>query len=63
MISYTFDVLVRQSLSEVKMAEALQSVKEWIKTLWNNLKTMFLHIKLQRLCKPHHLQFITSYKD
>ncbi len=42
MISYKRDVLERQSLSEVKMAEALQSVKECVKRLWNNLKTIFI---------------------
>ncbi len=26
------------------------------KKLWNTLKTMFLNVKLQRLCKSHHLQ-------
>ncbi len=31
-----------------------------IKSLWNTLKTMFLNVKLQRLCKSHHLQCITS---
>ncbi len=24
--------------------------------MWNTLKTMFLNVKLQRLCKYHHLQ-------
>ncbi len=43
--------------------KALQSVKECVKRLWNTLKTMFLNIKLQRLCKSHHLQCITSSKD
>ncbi len=38
-------------------------MKEWIKKLWNTLKTMFLNVKLQRLCKSHHLQCITSSKD
>ncbi len=28
------------------------------KRLWNTLKTMFLNIKWQRLCKSHHLQCI-----
>ncbi len=63
MISYKRDVLERQSLSEVKMAEAIQSVKECVKRLWNTLKTTFLNVKLQRLCKSHHLQCITSSKD
>jgi len=60
MISYKRDVLERQSLSEVKMGRA---VKECVKRLWNTLKTMFLNVKLQRLCKSHHLQCITSSKD
>ena len=60
MISYKGDVLERQSLSEVKMGRA---VKECAKRLWNTLKTMFLNVKLQRLCKSHHLQCITSSKD
>ncbi len=63
MISYKSDVLERQSLSEVKMAEALQSVKVCVKRLWNTLKTTFLNVKLQRLWKSHHLQCITSSKD
>ncbi len=46
-----------------RWAEALQSVKECVKRLWNTLKTKFLNIKLQRLCRSHHLQCITSSKD
>ncbi len=38
-------------------------MKKCIKRLWNTLKTTFLNIKLQRLCKSHHLQCITSSKD
>ncbi len=34
-------------------------MKECLKRLWNT----FLNIKLQRLCKSHHLQCITSSKD
>ncbi len=30
---------------------------------WNTLKTTFLNVKLQMLCKSHHLQCITSSKD
>jgi len=60
MISYKRDVLKRQSLSEVKMGRA---VKEYVKRLWNTLKRMFLNVKLQRLCKSHHLLCITSSKD
>ncbi len=63
MISYKRDVLERQSLSEIKMGRGSQSVKECVKILWNTLKTTFLNIKLQRLCKSHHLQCITSSKD
>ncbi len=43
------------------LGEALQSVKECIKILWNTLRTTFLNVKLQRLCKSHHLQ--SSSKD
>ncbi len=35
-------------------------MKECVKRLWNTLKTTFLNVKLQRLCKSHHLQCITS---
>ncbi len=38
-------------------------MKECLKRLWNTLKTMFLNVKLQRVCKSHHLQCITSSKD
>ncbi len=31
--------------------------------MWNTLKTTFLNVKLQRLCKSHHLHCITSSKD
>ncbi len=31
--------------------------------MWNTLKTAFLNVKLERLCKSHHLQCITSSKD
>ncbi len=34
-------------------------MKECVKRLWNTLKTTFLNVKLQRLCKSH-LQRITS---
>ncbi len=37
-------------------------MKEYVKRLWNTLKTTFLNVKLQRLCKSHHLQCITSSK-
>ncbi len=54
-IIYKRDVLERQSL---------QSVKEWVKRLWNTLKTTFLNVKLQRLFLFffYHLQCITSSK-
>ncbi len=38
-------------------------MKKCIKRLWNTLKTTFLNVKLQRLCKSHHLQCITSSKE
>ncbi len=38
-------------------------MKECVKRCWNTLKTTFLNIKLQRLCKSPHLQCITSLKD
>ncbi len=37
-------------------------MKECIKRLWETLKTTFLNVKLQRLCKYHHLKCITSSK-
>ncbi len=33
------------------------------KKIVDTLKTIFLNVKLQRLCKSHHLQCITSSKD
>ncbi len=64
MISYKRDVLERQSLLEVKMGRASPICEKMrIKRLRNTLKTMFLNFKLQRLCKYHHLQCITSSKD
>ncbi len=59
MISYKRDVLERQSLSEVKMGRGSPICKR----LWNTLKITFLNVRLQRLCKSHHLQCITSSKD
>ncbi len=38
-------------------------MKECVKRLRNTLKTTFLNVKLQRLCKSHHLQCITSSND
>ncbi len=63
MISYKRDVLERQSLSEVKMGRGSPICEECVKILWSTLKTTFLNVKLQRLCKSHHLQCITSSKD
>ncbi len=63
MISYKRDVVERQSLSEVKMGRCFPICERVLKRLWNTLKTTFLNIKLQRLCKSHHLQCITLSKD
>ncbi len=62
MISYKRDVLERQSLSEVKMGRGSPICERVPTHLWNNLKATFLNITLQRLCKSHHLQCITSSK-
>ncbi len=62
MISCKRDVLERQSLSEVKMGRG-SPICECVKGSWNTLKTTFLNFKVQRLCKSHHLQCITSSKD
>ncbi len=61
MISYKRDVLKRQSLSEVKMGRGSPICERVRKKI--TLKTTFLNVKLQRLCKSHHLQCITSSKD
>ncbi len=42
---------------------ALQSLKECVKRLCNTLKTTFLNVKLQMLCKSHDLQCIASSTD
>ncbi len=55
MISYKRDVLERQSLSEVKMGR--------VSPICECVKTTFPNIKLQRLCKSHHIQCITWSKD
>ncbi len=55
MISYKKDVLERQSLSEVKMGR--------VSPICECVKTKFLNVKLQRLCKSHHLQCIILSKD
>ncbi len=56
MISYKRDVVERQSFSEVKMARGSPICERVCKKIveYNNL---------QRLCKSHHLQCITSSKD
>ncbi len=63
MISYKRNVLERQSLSEVKMGRGCPICERVHTNIGNTLKTTFLNVKLQRLCKSHHLQFITSSKD
>ncbi len=60
MISCKRDVLERQSLSEVKMGRGSPICERVRKKIVEN---NFLNIKLQRLCKSHHLQCITSSKD
>ncbi len=40
-----------------------ERVHKKIYSLRNTLKTTFLNVKLQRLCKSHHLQCITSSKS
>ncbi len=61
MISYKRDGLERQSFSEVKMGIGSPICERVRKK--NTLKTTFLNVRLQRLCKSHHLQCITSSKD
>ncbi len=61
MISYKRDVLSRQSLRS-KDEQRLSNLWKCVKRLWNTFKTTFLNIKLQRLCKSHHLQCIASSK-
>ncbi len=56
MIRYIRDVLERQSLSEVKMGRG-SPICERVH------KKIVEYVKLQRLCKSHHLQCITSSKD
>ncbi len=56
MISCKRDVLERQSLSEVKIGRGSPICERLRKKrLWNNLKTMLLNVKLQRLCESHHV--------
>ncbi len=61
MISYKRNVLSRQSLRS-KDEQRLSNLWKCVKRLWNTFKTTFLNIKLQRLCKSHHLQCIASSK-
>ncbi len=56
MISYKRDILERQSLSEVKMGRGSPICERVCKKIVE-------YVKLQRLCKSHHLQCITSSKD
>ncbi len=56
MISYKRDVLERQSLSEVKMGRGSPICERVCKKIVE-------YVKLQRLCKSHNLQCITSSKD
>ncbi len=63
MISCKRDVLERQSLSEVKMGRGSPICERVRKKIVEYFKTTFLKVKLQRLCKSHHLQCITSSKD
>ncbi len=60
MISYKRDVLERQSLSEVNMGRGSPICERVHKKIVEYFKTTFLNIKLQRLCKSHHLLRITS---
>ncbi len=62
-MSYKRDFLERQSLSEVKMGRGSPICERVCKKIVEYLKTTFLNVKLQRLCKSHHLQCITSSKD
>ncbi len=57
MITYIWNMPVNRSVPDTRTVTPL--VKRW----WNTLKTTFLNVKLERLCKHHHLQCITSSKD
>ncbi len=61
MISYKRDVLER--LSKGKMDRSSPICERVCKKIVKYLKTTFLKVKLQRLCKSNHLQCITSSKD
>ncbi len=58
MISYKMDVLERQSLSEVKMGRGSPICERVSKKIVEYFKNNIP--QLQRLCKSHHLQCITS---
>ncbi len=60
MISYKRDVLERQSLSEVKMGSGSPICERVRRKIVEYLKPTFLNVKMQRLCKSHHIQCITS---
>ncbi len=60
MIIYKRDVLERQSLSEVKMGRGSPICERVRKKIVECFKN---NVRLQRLCKSHHLQCITSSKD
>ncbi len=62
MISYKRDVLERQNVSEVKMGRGSPICERVCKKIVEYFKTPFLNVILQRLCKYHHLQCITSSK-
>ncbi len=48
---------------KIQMGRGSPICEKCVKRLWNTLKTTFFNIKLQRLCKSHHLQCITSSRD
>ncbi len=56
MISYKRDFLERQSLSEVKMGRGSLICERGRKKIVEYFKNNVPHVKLQRLCKYHHLQ-------
>ncbi len=63
MISYKRDVLERQSLSEVKMGRGSPICERVRRKIVEYFKNNVPQRQLQRLCKSHHLQCITSSKD
>ncbi len=63
MISYKRDVLERQSPSEVKMGRCSPICERVHKKIVEYFKNNVPQCQLQRLCKSHHLQCITSSKD